>query len=276
MSRQARVLSETGMYHIVFCGMGKQNIFKEAEDCEKLKEILEKVKYETGFSLYAYCFLPSRVHLFLKEQSFGTVSGIMAKILSRYAVWFNRKYDRSGALFADRYKSEPVEDEEYLIPLVRYIHQTSAKSKVSGYVYSSYDEYLNGEETLTDTEFILEMINANRERAIEEFKEMSKVTEKEDFEISDSRRKTDGQIRRIIRSRLGGIEPEEIKSLGKAYRDDAIKRLITEAGISKSALERATGISRNTIIRVCLGKKRKSTADGSSSRRNASLPAHLM
>ena len=71
------------------------------------------------FELYAYCFMTNHVHLFIKEQNVGEISKIMTKILSHYATWFNRKYQRIGALFANRYNSEPVEDERYYLSLIR-------------------------------------------------------------------------------------------------------------------------------------------------------------
>ena len=81
----------------------------------------------------------------------------MTKILSHYATWFNIKYLRSGALFANRYKSEPVEDERYYLGLIRYIHQNPLKAhmvnSIGAYPYSSYHEYLSNISDITDIDF---------------------------------------------------------------------------------------------------------------------------
>ena len=119
VSRQKRQLSQSGLYHIIFRGISRQNIFEEAADYVKLKEIIQKVLKETKAEIYAYCFMTNHVHLFLKENTLGDVSKIMTKILSHYATWFNIKYLRSGALFSNRYKSEPIEDERYYLGLIR-------------------------------------------------------------------------------------------------------------------------------------------------------------
>ena len=66
MSRQARKLSQSGLYHIIFRGISRQNIFEEEHDYLKLKEIIKKVKTEMQFELYAYCFMTNHVHLFIK------------------------------------------------------------------------------------------------------------------------------------------------------------------------------------------------------------------
>ena len=253
MGRQARQISQTGLYHIIFRGISRQNIFEEEQDYEKLKEILIKVKEETKMELYAYCFMSNHVHLFLKEKKKGQISQIMAKILSHYATWYNIKYLRTGALFGSRYKSEPVEDERYYIGLVRYIHQNPVKAgmveNIVEYPYSSYREYIR-EKEMVETELLLDMLNEDREKAIRLFKELHKVEEEEEYEISKSYKKSVGYIRRTIMSEIDGQEPSKIKEFPREERNKIIKRLVNEKGISKSALERATGISRGTIIRI--------------------------
>ena len=54
MSRLARTISESGVYHILFRGVNQQNIFEENADFEKLKETIQNVKQEMGFKIYAY------------------------------------------------------------------------------------------------------------------------------------------------------------------------------------------------------------------------------
>lgn len=254
MSRQARKISQTGLYHIIFRGISRQNIFEEEKDYEKLKEILKQVKEEMCFELYSYCFMTNHVHLFIKERNPGEISKIMTKILSHYATWFNIKYDRSGALFSNRYKSEPVEDERYYLGLIRYIHQNPIKariaSKINDYPYSSYHSYLE-EDNFVDTYLLLDMLNEDREKAKTLFIELNEIYESEIYEISESQRKSPEYIGRIIMSEIDGNEPGKIKVLDREKRNSIIRKLVFEKGISKSALERATGISRGTIVRIC-------------------------
>ena len=255
MSRQARRLSQTGLYHIIFRGVGKQNIFEESYDYKKLKEIIGRVKEEMEFELYAYCFMTNHVHLVIKENEVGEISKIMTKILSHYATWFNKKYDRVGALFANRYKSEPVEDERYYLSLVRYIHQNPVKGgmvkTLSGYAHSSYNEYIKDNADITDIDFLLDMMHDDRKTAIKLFAELNETADNESFEITESVRPSSAQVRRIIMTHLDGVEPGTIKAMPKDERDRIVKDLVNEIGLSKCALERALGISRATIARIC-------------------------
>ena len=159
MSRVARKLSQSGLYHISFCGTGKEIIFKEAADFIKMKEIIARVKGEMFFEIYAYCIMDSEVNFFIKERESGDISKIMTKILSHYATWFNRKYNRIGAVFYNRYKSEPAEEEQYYPEIVKYIHRLpeDKKKPFEAYTYSSYREYIE-EADLTDIDFLLDMI----------------------------------------------------------------------------------------------------------------------
>jgi len=89
--------------------------------------------------------MSNHVHIIIKELNMGDISLIMQRMLTRYAGWYNRKYDRSGILISNRFKSEPVETDEYLLTLARYIHQNPIKAGISTsidkYKWSSFNDY---------------------------------------------------------------------------------------------------------------------------------------
>ena len=161
MPREARRLSESGIYHIVFRGINHQNIFEEEQDFEYLLEIMRSLKQETGFEIYAYCLMTNHVHLLLKEKQPGDISTIIKRMLIKYVMKYNRKYQRSGALIGSRYKSKAVEMDEYFVPLMIYIHQNPLRAgmvrELEQYKYSSYCEYI-GEAKLVDVQLAYEMM----------------------------------------------------------------------------------------------------------------------
>ena len=95
------------------------------------------------------------------------------------------------------------------------------------------------------------MLSSNKKNAIQKFIELNNTIEVEKFEIGESKRKSSELIRRTIMSEIEGKKPHIIKNLLKKDRDDIIRKLVSEKGISKSALERAAGISRGTIHNIC-------------------------
>jgi REP element-mobilizing transposase RayT len=247
MARQARQYSKTGLYHIVFRGMNRQNIFEQDSDYKKMIDIIMYLKQEMKFSIYAYCFMSNHVHLLLKEQNIGDISTIMKRLLTKYAGWFNKKYSRVGSLIANRYKSQPIEIDRYLLSVLRYIHQNPLKAgmttKLSEYKWSSYLEYING-DILTDTQFILEIIDKNN------FIIFHNEEENELYEVSDKIRKNDEYIKKRIIEITGVKQPLEIGILPKLERNIIIKRLRIDEGFSIRQIERATGISRGIIANV--------------------------
>ena len=242
MARLARQISESGLYHIVFRGLNKQSIFEEDADYIKMKEIITELKTEMHFEVYVYCFMSNHVHILLKEQNMGDISLIMKRLLTKYARWYNIKYRRSGALIANRYKSQPVEVDEYFMSVVRYIHQNPLKAKmvknIGDYKWSSYREYLDSIQGLTDKTFVLDMIS------LEEFESFHQIVEDAIFLVDDKVRLTDDEIRRKILKSYG-IEPREIFNMNRNQRNEMLKQLKKTYSIRQ--LERITGISRGII-----------------------------
>ncbi|MEA5092717.1 hypothetical protein SDC9_34905 [bioreactor metagenome] len=250
MTRQPRALSDSGLYHIVFRGVNHENIFESEADYDYIHKTIQVVKNELGFELYAYCYMNNHVHLLIKEKKMGAISLIMQKILTRYAMYYNIKYERSGSLIGSRYKSKPVEKERYLLPLISYIHRNPVESgmvyRIEDYKYSSYKAYFDKKDELVDTGFLFGIID------IKQYLQLH-VKDKEGFgeyvEGARSKKRTEGDIRRIIMEHIGGMEPHQLKKRNNCERDKILRRL-RNVGLSIREIERATGISRGVIAVV--------------------------
>lgn len=251
MARQARILSNTGMYHVMFRGINKQEIFSSENDYEKLKEIIFLLKDSYGIELYAYCMMPNHVHLFLRETEQGAISDFMKRILSHYAGWYNFKYERTGHLFANRYKSLPVEDDSYFLTLAKYIHRNPVKAglaeKMQDYRHSSYSDYIQNDNKTVNIDFLLNILDEDRKLAIKQFVSFSNLKEEEEYELENSLQNRDLMARVKIVQISGGTKPYEIRRLPKEERNKLLKTLMEEHKISKTVLQRLTGISRNTL-----------------------------
>ena len=154
MPRTAREKSHSGIYHVMLRGINKQNIFEETEDYEKLMELLRQSKETDAITLYGYCLMSNHFHLLLAEGKVP-LEITMKRLGSKYAVWYNTKYQRVGHLFQDRFKSEAVEDPPYFLTVLRYVHYNPVKAGLvkspKDYKYSSYLCYF-GEADVVDTE----------------------------------------------------------------------------------------------------------------------------
>ena len=242
MGRLARIYSKTGIYHIVFRGVNQQSIFEEASDYEKLIKTIEKVKEEMNFEIYAYCFMSNHVHLLIKEKIEYEVSLIMKRILVKYARWYNIKYGRSGALIANRYKSVPVEIDEYFLQLIRYIHQNPVEANMvhnlEEYLYRSYCEYLHTPRII-DNELVFSMIS------MKEFIEFHTVKGEFKFKVTDRTGKTDDELRMFIAKHFKITNPKEIALMPKYEKIKVLEKL--KENFSARQIQRVTGVSRGLI-----------------------------
>jgi len=107
-------------------------------------EVLKECKTLSGYKIYGYCFIGNHIHLILKIEK-EDLGKIFKRIGARYVYYYNWKYKRSGHLFQGRFKSEPIDDDSYLLTVLRYIHNNPVKAGLSKsaekYRWSSYNEY---------------------------------------------------------------------------------------------------------------------------------------
>lgn len=109
------------LHHVMIRGLDRQLIFRTEEDREDFIDRLTDVHKETGLTTLAWALLPNHAHLLIRTGQ-RPLSTAMRSLLTGYAGAFNRRHRRVGHLFQNRYKSILVEEEPYLLELVRYIH----------------------------------------------------------------------------------------------------------------------------------------------------------
>jgi putative transposase len=253
LPRVARKLSNSGMYHVMVRGINRQDVFLDTEDVVRYLQTLQELKKDSSFSLYAYCFMSNHVHLLIKEGSIP-LGLLMRRLGSSYVFWYNRKYDRIGYLFQDRYKSEAVEDESYFLTVLRYIHQNPIKAgiikTISSYPWSSYPEYLSG-EGFADIEVPLTMLHTDPKKAIKAFIDFHKlINDDKCIEIDTKHLLSDQEAENIIIKLCCLKKASDLKHMEKLARDVFVKQLKGRHDLSTRQLERLTGIGRNAINRA--------------------------
>lgn len=166
-----RSFSENSYYHIFNRGVEKRQIFQENQDyqifkyylfiyLQPIKSVLTKYpslplrlqakNLNTELDLISYCLMPNHFHLLLKQVSIDTISKFLKQITNAYTEYFNKKYQRTGALMEGRFKSVLINSDNLLIHTSRYIHlnpfTANLVRNLKNYQWSSYPEYLNDTE----------------------------------------------------------------------------------------------------------------------------------
>lgn len=257
MPRRAREKSETGIYHVILRGTNRQEIFHDEEDNQRFIKTLEKYKGISRIKVYGWCLMGNHVHMLL-EQGNEELSTTMKRIGVSYAWYYNWKYKSTGHLFQDRYRSEKIEDENYLLAVIRYIHQNPVKAgiaiKASEWKWSSCEGYYGKElnhSGLLDSGFILGMFSEDKEKAVEKFKEFNEIqSEQKCLEIDKVVRLTDEEARVEIAKVIPLSEIALIKSMPKAERDIAISKIKRIEGITQRQAARILGVAPNLVFRA--------------------------
>ncbi len=131
MPRKARIDAPGALHHIICRGIEKTKIFRDDADRDSFVERLGGVISETNTPCYAWALIPNHVHLLLKTGNVP-IATVMRRLLTGYAVTFNRRHRRVGHLFQNRYKSILCQEDTYLLELVRYIHLNPLRAKLVG------------------------------------------------------------------------------------------------------------------------------------------------
>jgi len=231
-------------------GINQQLIFEDDEDNEKFLDTLMLCKKMSGFELYGYCLMGNHIHILLKTVD-EDLDLIFKRIGARYVYWFNWKYRRSGHLFQDRFRSETVSDDRYLLTVLRYIHRNPIMSGLCknpcGYKWSSYKDYLNDsrEQGIVDTDLVIKMIGKD-----EFFKYSNTSNNDSCLEcVKDRKLLTDDDAKAIMMDFCKCDTIEAFQSISPAIRDTYLRKL-NLSGISIRQLNRVTGISKGVIERI--------------------------
>ena len=179
----------------------------------------------------------------------------MKRICVSYVFWYNKKYERCGNLFQDRFKSETVESDSYFLTVLRYIHQNPIKANIVKNIkecaWTSYNDYIStNKSTIIDTDFALGLFSSDYKRAVDLFIEFhNEENDDKCLDFGDLVRLTDEEARDEI-ARLGIRNIAALQHLEKADRDSILKGLKNIEGISIRQLARITGISKSVIDRA--------------------------
>jgi REP element-mobilizing transposase RayT len=121
MPRHARLDVPGSVQHVICRGIERRQIFRDDTDREDFVARLGQVLTATGTACYAWALLPNHAHLLLRTSAIPLTT-VMRRLLTGYAGGFNRRHNRHGYLFQNRFKSILCQEEPYLLELVRYIH----------------------------------------------------------------------------------------------------------------------------------------------------------
>ena len=155
MPRIARGLADNQIYHIINRGNRREAVFHDNYDYEKFLKLLIESKEKYAIKIYAYCLMPNHFHLVIYTKYADSLSQGMHWISSSSVRYYNKRYNISGHLWQGRYKSFIVQEDSYLLVLLKYVEANPKRARIVkdciDYKYSSANNRIkNNENLITD------------------------------------------------------------------------------------------------------------------------------
>lgn len=152
MPRFPRNYLQTDYLHIITQGINKKYIFEKEEDIKYYIKIMYELTKEQKVKIIAYCIMNNHAHILIQTERVEELSKYMQRLNTKYGIYYNKKYNRVGYVFRNRYKSEGIYSEEHMNSCIKYIYENPVKAgicnKAEEYKYSNYkkvDKNLNME-----------------------------------------------------------------------------------------------------------------------------------
>ncbi len=170
-------------YHIMHRGNNRENIFETAQDKNVFTGALRVLLQKYDCMLLAYVIMSNHYHLLLRRLN-DPVNKFMHQLDVRYAQYYTRERRRSGHVLECRYKAYLVLDDDYLLSVLRYIHQNPVQAQivkwVNDYFWSSDVYYRKGKPGFVDPDFILDVLSDNRQKAVDKYIKLMDLPLKEE------------------------------------------------------------------------------------------------
>lgn len=255
MPRKIRKYGNSGLNHCIIRGINKCDIFFDDNDRKKFLYEVKEYKEKYNIKIGAYVLMQNHVHLVTKSEG-NNLSKFFQSIQIAYSAYFNKKYERVGHLFQNRYRNKTIENAEYLKNLIKYIHFNPEKAGIglaTEYKWSSYKEFLY-DEKIIDKKMILSYYSDNVEEAIEIFaKEHSQKLDGyySNYTIYEMiNRLTDDQVKYIINEIEEKMDNSKKDIWDNNEKNQIIKELTEIEGISVAQISRVTGINVKAINKI--------------------------
>lgn len=222
MPRKARNLCQTNYFHVMVQGINKSYIFKYDDEAKEYMSLLYKIKKDYELDIITLCIMKNHAHLVVKVLKTVELGAYMKRVNLSYSIFYNKKYNRVGYVFRDRYKSQEIYSIKQLYTCIRYVYNNPIKAGLclnpKDYPYLKYDDNLY--ENIKEFDDSFKLIEYENDIDVKEI--IEQYIQENDLNINKSR-----------------------EDMGKL-----IKYLKEEHGVSFRKMQKFIGLERKTLSRI--------------------------
>ena len=238
MARKARCSFISNVYHLMVQGDEKKSIFDLSANKRKYLYFLKHDAFKNDVDIISYCMMDNHAHVLVYCPEIERISQMMHECNTSYAIFYNKKRNKVGHVFRDRFKSEGIYTKSHLINCIKYIHENPVKAGICDrcdqYMFSSYNAFKNTKD----------MIKQICELSKHDMNEIMKNTYTDTKYMDDDYSKEDIQTvaEDVLNKYL--ILKDDDNGIAKAY-----KELKERCRISDTEIANILGINRYSLIR---------------------------
>lgn len=227
-----KLIVRDGVYHVTQRAPGMEKLFLEKSDYLYFLHLLKEILPKFQIVLFAFTLMPNHVHLLLKIED-TNLDVAMQKLFQRYAIYFNMRYKRKGHVVCGNYRCALCNSERYIIAASLYIHANPVKARlirdIYTYRWSSLNLYAKkGRVSFIDQTFILYLLDANIEIAIQIYKRLLKKCLPLDIGVRLEKAQQWVRIQEKIVQAIDGLYRKKQLSIPQADEDLEKKILLTQ------------------------------------------------
>jgi len=265
------------MYHIICRANHNDAVFLENRDKERFLEYLTDYADQFDMRIHAYCLMNTHLHLLIESRKMN-LSEFLRRLLTAYTVWFNKKHQMHGHLFAGRFKSLVVERGEYLVAVSRYIHRNPVEASLvknaedypwssmriyagreaSGFIYTREILYWFGNRKIKYIQFVREGLDTEIKSLMLAQRYMGSEAFAKRMNI---RLKREDQPRAMTKAERETWREEERWNEGKKIADQFMNDICSQLGCSKDEfikMQRKTGEYKKAMIQLIYHLRKES------------------
>ena len=179
MPRFPRNYLDTSFFHVMSQGINKNFIFEDPIDIKFYIKNMYEIKNDYNVKIIAYCIMNNHTHMLMETELIENLSKYMHCLNTRYGMYYNKKYNRVGYVFRDRYKAEGIYSEKQLYSCIKYIYDNPVKAgickRAEDYNFSNYKKINitnDGDYSFIDMEDDKELLC---QKLVKEFLEKQKL-----------------------------------------------------------------------------------------------------
>ena len=256
MPRKPRIMSSSGIYHIILRSVNQHIIFEDDSDYQKFLFVLSDSVKRYDIQIYAYCLMDNHAHLLIHASS-DCLASFFQSFGTRFVRWYNNKYTRSGHLFQDRFYSVAIENDRAFLSVLLYIHNNPVNANIcrypSEYRWSSFNAYHGAQNPLVNVSFAYK-ISGSKESLLRYFAVEQISPDNGNLFVNDHRETshflTDERALSIFKSVTNLSSTNDVNTLQKTMRNEYVRKL-RDKGLTIKQTARLMDISETTVKRLC-------------------------